>query len=898
MGKMRRIFLILAGVCLMAGTSMGDMRVGELRCEYLQNPQYVEAAQPRLSWEIQSRARGTMQIAYQVLVGSSESQLAQDQGDLWDSGRVTSGLSVHVAYAGKPLESRQRCFWKVRVWDALGDASPWSESAEWVMGLLKAEDWAGQWIGCDWMPDNAGPLPMFRKEFTIDAAPNRAIAYVSALGYYELYVNGHKIGDDVLRPAVSDYSKRGLYLAHDVTQYLKPGVNCIGLWIGRGWSTKMLEPASKEGPMVKAQLELDGKAAVATNDSWQMHKSCITPLGKGSSGDYGGELYDARQEIDGWCNAGLKADEWMPAKIKTPPTPVVSAQLCETNQILDRIRPASIEQYQEGYIVDMGKNYSGWLELRMPKLEPGKEIKISYADKRFPNGKYQMYNQRDQYIARGGGREAFCSRFNYHAFRYALIEGLPRAPKKSDITGMPISTGYSPATTFECSNPLLTDIYRTANWTYRCLSLGGYTVDCPHRERLGYGGDSGTSMEGAMTNFQLGAFFTKWSGDWRDSQNAEGDVPYVAPFPHTAGGGPAWSGFCITMPWQVYIQYGDKRILEQNYPTMQRWLAFIDTKVHDGILDHYVGIGNDISEWSFLGDWVPPGRKQGKDRVDEKSTHFFNNCYWLYCLELTSKVATLVGKSEEAKAYEAKATALAAKIHEKFLNPNEATYVNREQPYLAMPLLFGVTPPDLRPQVMTNLEKDIVETKKGHLNTGMHGTYFMTKYFIQQGRNDLIYTIASKDTFPSWGYMLKQGATTIWEEWDGDNSQIHDTLISIGMWFAEGLGGIQADEKSPGFKHFYVRPGFVNELNSVNCSQKTMYGTIVSNWERKRGGIELRLTVPPNSSATVMLPAAGFDAVSESGKPVKGRSDITGVVSAHGIVKCDVDAGTYKFKIR
>ncbi len=899
-----RLMLIMIGAgCVMATTFCADAGaqagVSDLRCEFLHNPLGIDAAQPRLSWILPLDKPGQRQTAYQVLVGSREDLLAEGKADLWDSGKVASDQSSLVVYAGKPLASKMRCFWKVQVWDKDGQAWPWSETAFWTMGLLAPEDWKGQWIGADWMKDNAGPLPWLRKTITLNEKPRRAMAYVCALGYYELYVNGEKVDDYVLCPAVSEYGKRGLYVTHDVSKYLTAGENCIGIWLGRGWSVQSLSKASQSGPLVKAQFEMEsdaGNVTVVTDETWKAHASNITPLGKGDSGDYGGESVDARAYLENWNKLGLDETDWSAVKVSTPPTPIVAAMMMEPNRIIGSINPVSITPHDKEFLVDMGKNYSGWFEMRFPASMPaGQKIEIQFADKQFPDGKFQFYNQRDEYITKGGG-ESFKSRFNYHSFRWALIKGLSEAPKAEDITGLPISTDYAPAAEFACSNELLNKVYQTMLWTYRCLSLSGYTVDCPHRERLGYGGDSGTSMEMAMTNFKTATFYNKWVDDWRDAQNEEGDVPFTAPH-HDAGGGPVWSGFCVTMPWQVYVEFGDKRILEQSYPEMVKWLAFVDTKFKDGILQFYVSIGCKDPHWNFLGDWVPPGRKQGQGRVDDRSTLFFNNCYYVFCLQLASKIAYVLDKPAEGEVYARKAQELAQRLQEQFYEPAKASYANGEQPYLAIPLLFNIVPEPLRDKVMANLEHDITVTQKGHLNTGMHGTYYMIKYFIAQGRNDLVYTIMSKDTYPSYGYMLKNGATTIWEEWDSDNSQIHNTLISAGLWFIQGLGGIRYDEQKPGFKHIILSPGVVDELSFAKASYDSPYGKISSHWAKEGDSVTYDLEIPANTTATVILPAKSAEAVRENGKPISPREDITDLQAKNGKVQFMAAPGQYKFDV-
>lgn len=905
---MRRLTVLLAlvaGAAWSPSVSQGaPARPEQLRSEGLTNPLGIDEAQPRFCWAIPPGERGLAQSAYEVLVADSAEALAAGEATLWNSGKVESNQSQWVSYAGAPLAKGARCWWKVRVWDQKGEPSPWSEPASFTVGPLSASDWSGEWIGADWMKNNEGPLPWLRKTITLDKVPTAATAYVCALGYYELYVNGQKVGDDVLSPAVSDYGKRGLYLTHDITKHLVEGKNCIGLWLGRGWSLGVLKNAGLVGPMVKAEFDLafdgSGRSIIATDETWKARPSHITPLGKGTSGSYGGERVEAEKEIADWSAADYDDSDWQPAAVHYPPTPVIAAQMMEPNRLLDEINLAAVEKLDDGFVLDMGRNYTGWFELKLPdEVERGTTIAMEFADKRFPGGRFQTYGQRSEYVARGGGGERFRNRFNYAAFRYAIVKGLPRAPQPGEVKGWLVTTNYEPGSTFSCDHALLNQVHNMMCWTYQCLSLGGYTVDCPHRERLGYGGDSGTSMEMGMLNFRTGPFYAKWAADWRDAQNEEGDVPYTAPYAQDAGGGPVWSGFCITMPWQIYLTYGDRRPLERSWPVMKKWLAFIDTKMGDGLLQPYVGIGCAGSpQWNFLGDWVPPGRKQGKDRVDDRSTLFFNNCYLVYCLQIASKIGHILGDDAQAEVYAERAKQLAARLHERFLNDDGATYANGEQTYLVMPLLFGITPPDVAPQVMAALERDITVTRNGHLNTGMHGNYFMAKYLIEHGRNDLLALMHTKEDFPSFGHMIRNGATTIWEEWDGDNSQIHNTMISVGLWFIEGLAGIRYDERAPGFRHFIAAPGIESGLEQVDASLTTGYGKITSAWRVEGDTVAWEVEVPPNTTATVAIPATALDAVREGGRPVGIQPGISRPAVEKGVFRAEVTSGQYRFTSR
>lgn len=891
----------LAGRALPAQSSPA---VDGLRCEYLVNPLGIDVETPRLSWMLAPGPRGREQAAYRILVASSPEKLRKDTGDLWDSGRVASARTAWVPYGGKPLASGERAWWKVRTWNGRV-ASPWSASAFWSMGLLRDSDWQAKWVGmarpADARPGTPQPFPWLRRDITLAARPARATAYVNALGYYELYVNGQKVDDHVLAPAVVDYSKRSFYVTHDITALLKPGKNALALWLGRGWYVRGHPGVIHDGPLVRAHFDIEGSAAVATDESWSVRPSPILPLGKGTAfGDYGGERYDARLELEGWSTAAPSGAGWQPAAVFDPPAVPASAQMVEPNRLIQEMRPAKIEKTPAGgWLIDMGRNYTGWLALRLPAgVAEGTAIKIEYADNPPAGGRYGTFNQRDEYVARAGAGQTIQSRFNYHAFRYAHVTGLAAEPSPADIKGWLIRTAYGRTSEFESSDELLNRIYRTAAWTYECLTLGGYVVDCPTRERLGYGGDAGTSIETGLFNFDTGGLYNRWSINWRDAQDPKtGDVPYTAPnYPDQGGGGPMWSGFVVALPWNVYLQYGDKRILETNYPAMRKWLEFAQSKTVNGILEPYNSVGMSMPQWNYLGDWVAPRLPGGGGDIARHpvASRFINNCYYLYNLQLAGKIAALVGKPDDAARWDESAAALKKVLHERYYDAASASYATGQQPYLALPLLLGVTPPELRDRVMRNLERTILETNTGHIDAGMHGTYFLLKFLMQEDRNDLIYRMASQKDYPGWGNMLEQGGTTMWESWTG-GSHIHDTLISIGSWFIQGIGGIRADEAAPGFTHFTVKPALVGDLSFARAKYRSARGEISSEWRRENGGVRLDVTVPPGTTATVYVPSAAPAEVTESGKLAAKAPGVSAVAAEKRLAVFRVASGRYSF---
>jgi alpha-L-rhamnosidase len=947
-----------------AGWFKSDVVPMHLRCEYREDPLGIDSRVPRLSWKLETRStsastsakatadlkatadknlkletgiRGIKQRAYQVLVASSEELLKKDKGDLWDSGKVASDQSIQVEYAGKPLGSGQHCYWKVRVWLAsrsLGEG--WSQPAFWSMGLLTPEDWIAKWV----KHSGKQTSPWMRKEFVFAAVPERATAFVNVKGLYELYINGEKVGEDVLSPAVSVYRKRSLYNTYDISKYLHVGTNCVGVWLGLG-----INFHGDVVPLAQVQLEMlvgGKKVVVGTDTSWTCMPSTHTEFAWAWCNN-GCEKMDAGRDIPGWSEVGCTNGLWRPVEEFAEVHGVATAQSCPPNRITKKFPVVQCTALTTNtWEMDFGTNLTGWMRLRLPKLAAGQKVTIRFADKRLQsaveevtpdktytpppgtwkldtdNGPvaYTIYNQKSEFTSAGKPGEVFCNKFNYMGFRYAIVQGLPAKPAPGDAEALFIESGLEPVGTFECSSDLLNRIHDVNIWTIRCLNLGGYMVDCPHRERLGYG-DGQVSVESQIMHLDAAAFYAKWAEDWLDEQDpVTGKASQQAPMnrkpdPNDPSKGiqnPScwllWGGMINMLPWKTYLYYGDRRLLERAYEPMVRYpTVYMDS--------FFTGLDSKGCDTGC--DWVAPGigmtSPPGKD--------LFVNCYRVYLLDLLAKSADALGRTDDAKRCRVRNKELSALIHARYYKEKEQLYDSGRELDQAMPLLYGVVPEALRGSVAKKLEEIVMVKNKGHLDTGMLGTYFLLKSLREIGRNDLVYTMASQKDYPGWGYMLEQGATTFWEQWNGYWSQIHSCYTSPSGWMYQGLAGICPDESGPGFKKIIIKPAVVGDLTWVKCSYDSIHGTIVSHWKLETGStfakasayattlpadktadknLKLDVTIPINTTATVYVPAKNEAGVTESGKPAAQAAGVKFLRMEGGAAVYSVGSGTYRFQ--
>jgi alpha-L-rhamnosidase len=863
---MLKIFLIfhLFFVMFFAGASLAKKEpfIIDLRCENLSNPLGIATTTPGLGWKIISGINGTVQKAYQLLAATDSTLLNEKFSDLWNSGKVLSPAGVLVSWKGKTLNSRSIVYWKVRIWDGNGLVSEWSRVAAFSVGLMTGNDWHADYIG---LPCEAGnpENPLLRKQFNISGKARKRLLYINSLGYHEIYVNGKKVGDAVLTPAVSQFNKRSLSITYDVSPYLQDGGNDLVVWLGRGWYSPGLPGVAYDGPLVKAMMEelSDGKwlPVISTDSTWRGRESGYACIGTWKAGRFGGEHVNSAVILSNFSALSLNNAVWHPVFIAKVNVDTITPQTVEPNRIMETIKASSIGKFGVNtWLVDMGKTLTGWAEIRFPVLQSGQEVILEYCDHLDKNGQFVNQHQEDRYVAKGSGQEVFCNKFNYHGFRYIKITNLTVAPRKEDISAFLIHTDYRLASTFQCSDSDLNNIHDMLFYTLRCLSLGGYLVDCPQLERLGYGGDGNASTLTAQTMFDLGPLYSNWLQVWADCIRDDGGMPHTAPNPYSAGGGPYWCGFIITASWNTYQSYRDIRILEKYYPFMQQWLGYVGKYSPEGLLQPWPE--TDYRSW-YLGDWATP---EGVDQKDKTSINLVNNCFISQCLETMEKIATTLGRSDDARKYAVQRKKLTELIHQTFYDAAKNSYASGSQIDIAYPLLSQIVPDSLKAKVTESLYKEILVIRKGHIACGLVGIPVFTEWAIKERAAALFYPMLKKRDYPGYLYMIDNGATTTWEHWAGERSRIHNCYNGIGSWFYQAIGGIRPDDKYPGYQQFFIDPQIPDGITWAKTTKETPYGTIEVNWSLEGKKIKFRLKVPVGCTAKVLIPNSAGDYILNS----------------------------------
>ena len=862
-----------------------------LTCEYAAEP-LIDMQHPRLSWiDLNpSGFKGAAQTAYRIRVTDSPDGF---DSPLWDTGRVESAESAFIPYGGPALRSRTTYRWQVMVWDEAGRASEWSEPACWHTGLLSPDEWRGEWIGAPWQGeesyDVAGsrevvPAPLLRREFTLAKPVREARFYGTGLGWFELYVNGRRVGDDCLTPNQTNYDRRPklstrgivvtdpfeeytvMYVSYDLTPMLREGANAVGAILGNGfYDVVEYWPAMGYGtPRFMGQIEIeyeDGtRETVASDTSWRAERSAIV-----SDQVFLGEHYDARREHDGWAEAGYDDSSWQQAAPRRAPCGKLTAQNGPADRITRRYDPVKIGKTESGAIrVTFPEEVSGWVALKNIAAAEGQRIDIKYICES-PVGT-------NSYTARGTGDESYHARFTWFVFSEAEITGLDDL-RPEQVEAHAVNSDVETAGSFVTSNALINKI--NAIWQRSQLDNmhGAVASDCPHRERSPYTGDGQVACVTVMHNFAAQTFYNKWLRDIRGSQTAGGYVPNSAPWQPGCGGGVGWGAAMEIMPWEFYRHYGDRRALEQNFDAMRRHVRWMTSWVDDetGLM-----LSHDEQQWKNLGDWLPP---RELPRTELVHTFFL----W-HCADIASRAAEILGRDEERDEFAALRDRTAEAFHRAFYDPATGSYGKHGSNVLA--LRMGV-PEQHRARVVKALRDNIAECGD-HLDTGIVGTRYLFEVLCDNGMADLAYKIINQRDFPSFGWWIEQGATVTWENWNGNDSHNHPMFGGGIGWFYRDLAGLRADEA--GFRTFDVRPATPEGLDWVDYTHDTTYGRIGIRWERRKGRFEMRCEVPVGTTATVWVPFSGAAPKVKEGLHVRSR----GVRDGYALY--EVDAGRHVFK--
>jgi len=917
---------------------MTDLRITNLRCEYLVAPLGIDERAPRLSWQLESDRRGARQIAYRVRVASAPALLERGTGDLWDSGRLESAQTTHVVYAGRALRSREVCHWSVEVWTA-SVPSVLSVPSLWSMGLLEACDWHSRWIAADSEIIRRDPAAVastltepgtpgfFRRAFDVPGPVKRATVYASARGLFELRLNGQRVGDDLFAPEWTDYDKRIQYRAYDVTAMLAMGRNALGAILGDGWwsgyvgwqETRGRYGSLENSLLVQLEVELASGTTltVGTDAAWQ----CAT--GPILSSDFMmGEVYDARRERAGWDGPDFVDQAWLPACEVAPPTVPLVAQCSDPVRITEELEPVAQRKIRSGvFIYDLGQNISGWVRLRVADLPAGTRLTLRHGERLNPDATLYTENLRraqaaDTYLCRGGGEEVWMPHFTFHGFQFVELSVEPTVGSTAQppagacnairdklmhgiagVTGCVIGSVTPPAGHFACSHSGVNRLWLNGVWSQRDNFLSVPT-DCPQRdERLGWMGDAQVFLRTATCNRDVAAFFTKWMIDVEDAQTTDGVFPDTAPRLREGenfvglgnlGGSAGWADAGVIVPYTLWRVYGDRRIVERHWDAMVKWVDWIDRHNPSGLRLNQ--LGNNYGDWLC----IPSDTSFG---THSPMKNLLATAYWADDAAKLARLARVLGRDAEAQRFSAMFEKIRAAFQQEWLRPDGQLAVETQTAYL-LALAFHLLPEEVRARAAARLVENI-RALDWHLSTGFIGISHLNPILTLTGHADVAYRLLLRDDYPSWLYPVKHGATTIWERWNGwtkedgffnpqMNSFNHYSLGSVGEWLFRHVAGIELDPDVGGFQRFVLQPFPGAGLSWANATYQTMHGEIASAWKHRGNKFTWKIRVPPNTTARVCLP-------SEPGTPVS--TDGLAVIDRIGnFAICEAPAGCYELQ--
>ncbi|WP_338788646.1 glycoside hydrolase family 78 protein [Metabacillus sp. FJAT-53654] len=896
------------------------LNIYDLRVEYTQNPLGIDTLAPKFDWILDSTERSQVQTSYQILVSSNEENLANDEADMWDSGVVESDQSIQIVYQGKELQSSKRYFWKVRVWDKHKVATPWSQAAYWSMGLLDKREWKGQWIGAkketldqkEWENPELIPSAFLRKEFSVSKSIESATMYITALGLYELHLNNQKVGDAYFAPGWTDYNKRVQYQTYDVTNLLKDGENTIGTIVGTGWYAGHVGMLGTcvygEQPYVLVQMNImykDGSVEqVVTDQTW---KTSVGPILY--SDIIKGEYYDARLEMDGWSTPGFNDSNWQQPLIKDSYDGEIVSQLDPPVRVTKNMTPIEVSKSpSSSTIFDMGQNMIGWAKLTVSG-EEGTKVTLRYAEMLERDGSLYTENLRradpvDYYILSGHGVEQYEPHFTYHGFRYVeVICEKPEAILSLSIEGKVVHSDTPETGYFETSNEMVNQLYSNITWGQRGNFLS-IPTDCPQRdERLGWTGDAQIFIRTASFNMDVARFFTKYVDDMVDAQLDSGAFTDVVPdggwidFKRRkydkgetilrdvlhpienwlTDGNPGWGDAGVVIPWTMYQVYGDKTVLVKHYEAMSKWIAYLEANSTDFLRP------ND----TVYGDWLSIGADTPKEVL--------STAYFAYSVKLMAKIAHALDKKEDEKKYSNLFENIKISFNKAYITSDGKIKGDTQTVYV-LALNMGLVFKEQKQLVASHLV-DNIKKNDGHLSTGFLGVGYLLPVLTENGYTDVAYDLLNKDTFPSWLYSVKHGATTIWERWDGwtdhkgfqsaqMNSFNHYSLGSVGEWMFRYVAGIDVDSDIPGYKKIKIQPKPGGGLTYAKGEYQSVHGKIKSEWKIEKNEFTLKVSIPVNTEATVYMPGVGQN---------EDRTDVQLVENANSVTIYQVGSGEYEF---
>lgn len=871
----------------------------ELTCNHKVNPMGIPVSEARLSWKLQSSERNVMQTAYSIRVAS-------DPGFktiVAETGKVSSAESVLVPVKVK-LKPATRYHWQVKVWDNRKHESKWSAPAFFETGLDESS-WKAKWIYP--VHDTAHLIPalMIRKSFAESKKVVSARAYISSLGIYELSINGMRIGDQVLTPGWTAYDERLQYQVFDVTKELRQGENVIGVMLGNGWFRSNLGWQANWGMWGKklaliCQVNIryaDGsETTIVSDESWKSFADGPVRM----TGIYDGETYDARKEVAGWDSPAFNDSKWTPVNAGEKPAAVLVEQETVPVKKIQEIKAVKVLRTPKGArVIDFGQNLVGWVKIRINE-KAGTTVTIRHAEVLDKAGEFYTENLRlaeatMRYTAKGTGEESYEPKFTFFGFRYIAVDGVSGELKPENFTAVVVHSDMQPAGNFECSHPLVNQLQKNIQWGQKG-NFVDVPTDCPQRdERLGWTGDAQVFARTAAYNMDVAAFFTKWLKDLAADQAANGSVPYVIPnvMSDEAGGSAGWADAATIIPWEMYQVYGDRDFLADQYESMKAWVGYMESKSKDDLWN---------TTWHF-GDWLfyrPFDDNDGRAAVTDK--HLISQCFWAHSTQLLINTAKVLGKTDDAQKYSERLGKIKDAFMREYMTPS-GRLVSSTQTAYVLALHFDMLPENLRASAASRLVENI-KSYENHLTTGFLGTPYLCHVLSRYGYDDIAYTLLLQETYPSWLYPVKMGATTIWERWDGQkpdstfqtpgmNSFNHYAYGAIGDWMYRIAAGIEIG--APGYKQIIIQPHPDKRLSFARTNFNSPYGLIRSGWEMKDNKLTVSVTIPANTTARITLPKAEVSGISEGGKPLSAKA-FTGLRQEGESVIIETGSGEYSFQ--